>query len=263
MGANNLFIGDLRKVFGIVQSSMLIYPKEMIISTLRDYFSKDSYYHYVQDAWGFPKTPDVTDMPLGSGVHNELTTRIFIGESFRQDITFYPAIIVRSSSSKYTPISINRNQGKVEYESILYEDGYGNSKQINYPASIVTEGAFEGSMSIDVFARSIAERDELVELVSMALTEIYFDDLCKIGLIVKPLDISSLTETEDRKDKLYKGTISFPIRTEWKRVIPINNIINSIVFIVEFQDLKNPNSIPAPNLTISTDITLSELLLNI
>jgi len=123
MGANNLFLGDINKVFGLVQSSMIVYPKEMIIATLKDFFSQDTYYHYVKDEWGFAKTPSHLDLPLGAGVHDNITSRVFIGESFRQDKSFYPAVIIKSSSSKAVPVSINRNYGKIEYQDMLFEDG--------------------------------------------------------------------------------------------------------------------------------------------
>jgi len=263
MGANNLFLGDINKVFGLVQSSMIVYPKEMIIATLKDFFSQDTYYHYVKDEWGFAKTPSHLDLPLGAGVHDNITSRVFIGESFRQDKSFYPAVIIKSSSSKAVPVSINRNYGKIEYQDMLFEDGYGNSKTIKYPMQFVTEGAFEGGISIEISARSIRERDDLVERVAMCFTEIYFDDLVKVGIIVKPPDIGSPSENDDRKDKLFKTVVSLNIRTQWKRVFPIKNIIDTIIFSIEFQDLVNQNSVPAANLTINTDISYTDMILNI
>lgn len=263
MGANNLFLGDINKVFGLVQSSMIVYPKEMIIATLKDYFSKDTYYHYVKDEWGFAKVLDHTGLPLGSGVHNTDVTRLFIGESFKESIAQYPSVFVKTTSMKYIPISINRNQGKFNFEDMLFVDGYGNSKQIKYPKEFVTEGIFEGSMSIDVQARSIRERDDISELIAMCLTEVHFKDLEDIGIIVKPLTISSMSESDDRNDKIHKSSITFDVRTEWRRVIPIKTLIESIIFSLEFQDLNNPESVPAQNLTINTQISLEDLLLNV
>ena len=40
MSSNNFFKSDLYNVYNIIQASMLVYPKEVIITTLRDFFSK-------------------------------------------------------------------------------------------------------------------------------------------------------------------------------------------------------------------------------
>lgn len=254
---------------------MLLYPKEIIIATLRDFFSKDSYYHYSKDQWGFANTTDHTDLPPGAdlpsgpGAHPELSpsnilsTRLFIGENYRYDGIYYPAILIKSGGSRYVPVSINRNQGSVQWENILFEDGYGNERVVNRPKSFVTAGAWEGSIIIDVLTRSLRARDELVELVAMCFTEIHFDSLYDVGLIVKPINIGSATETDDRNDKLFRQSLTLDIRTEWRREIPISSIIDAIVFSVEFADLENPNAPVASNLTIHTEVNVVDVLLNL
>src|SRR5580692_8811576 len=110
---------------------MIVYPKEMIIATLRDLFSQDIYYHYSEDQFGFPNTTDHTDLPAGAdipvgGINSTATsntllpTRVFIGENYRYDGIYYPAILVKSGGSKYVPISINRDQGGVQYTDLVY-----------------------------------------------------------------------------------------------------------------------------------------------
>lgn len=274
MSTNNIFKTDLHAIHNVVQASMLLYPKEIIISTLRDFFSKDSFYHYAKDQWGFANTTDHTDlppgadMPFGPGAHPELnfntqlSTRLFIGENYRYDGIYYPAILIKSGGSRYVPISINRNQDTVQWESILFQDGYGNEKIVNRPKSFITAGAWEGSIIIDVLTRSLKSRDELVELVGMCFTEIHFDSLYDVGLIVKPISIGAATETDDRNDKLFRQSLTLDIRTEWRREIPISNLIDAIVFSVEFVDLQNPNAPVASNLTINTEINVIDVLLN-
>jgi hypothetical protein len=272
MSSNNFFKSDLYQIHNIIQASMLVYPKEVIIATLRDFFSKDSYYHYSKDQWGFANTTDHTDLPPGAdlpsgvGAHPELSntvnlsTRVFIGENYRYDGIYYPAILVKSGGSKYVPISINREQGTVQYEDIIYEDGYGNQTTVSRPSKFVTAGIWEGSIIIDVFSRSLRSRDDLVELVGMCFTEIHFDSLYDVGIIVKPITIGSPTETDDRNDKLFKQSITLDIRTEWRREIPITNLIDAILFIVEFGDLDNPNAPIAPNLTINTEVDVNDII---
>lgn len=272
MSSNNFFKSNLFGIYNIVQASMIVYPKEVIIATLRNYFSEDDYYHFSKDQWGFPNTTDHTDLPPGADLpygpgsapqlspHPVLATRLFIGENYRYDSIFYPAILVKSGGSKYVPISINRNQETIKYERTLITDGYGNETIISKPISIVTAGVWEGSIIIDVMSRSLRARDDLVELIAMCLTEIQFDTLHEVGVIVKPISIGAATETDDRNDKLFRQSITLEIRTEWRREIPIGNIIETILFTANFVNLLEPNSPAAPNLTINTETNVADML---
>ena len=273
MSSNNFFKSDLFGIYNIVQASMIVYPKELIISTLRDFFSHDSYYHFSKDQWGFPNTTDHTDLPPGADLpygpgsnpqlnpHPVLPTRVFIGENYRYNGIFYPAILVKSGGTRYVPISINRNQGEIRYQQQLFEDGYGNSTIIAKPTSFVTAGAWEGSIAIDVMTRSLRSRDDLVELVGMCFTEVHFNTLHDIGLIVKPISVSGTSETDDRNDKLFRQTLTLDIRTEWRREIPIVDTIDAILFTATFADLEKPDSPVAANLTINTEVNVTDMLL--
>lgn len=263
MATNNLFRSDLYKIHDIVQNSMIVYPKEIIIATLRDFFSLDSYYHYSKDAWGFANTVDQTDLPLGAGLHDNVTTRVFIGENYRFDGIYYPAILVKHGGAKYVPVSINRDATKVQWQYRSFEDGYGNVTTFRTPKDFVFSGAWEGSIVIDVLTRSLRSRDDLVELVAICFTQITFDSLRKAGVIVKPLSISAPSETDDRNDKLFRQTLTLEIRTEWLVRKPIGNIVEVINFSMEFGDLENPNAPVAQNLTINTNVSLFDVMSSI
>lgn len=268
MSSNNFFRSDLYNIHNIIQNSMLVYPKEIIIATLRDFFAKDSYYHYAKDQWGFANTTDHTNLPLGADIpqfkdQQGLSTRIFIGEAYRFDSIYYPAVLVRSGGFRYVPISINRDQGSVQYKTVIFEDGYGNQVFIKQPESFITVGAYEGSVVIDVLTRSLRSRDDIVELISILFTEIAFNFLYDIGITVKPLSVSAPSETEDRNDKLFKQSITLDLRLEWRREIPIDTLIDRILFAVEFQNLNNPDSIPALNLEIVTEVNIVDTILNL
>lgn len=262
MSTNNFFKSDLFGIHNIIQASMLVYPKEIIIATLRDFFSKDSYYYYSKDQWGFPNPVDHTDLVPGAGIHDNLTTRVFIGENYRYDGIYYPAILIKSGGSRYVPISINRDKGGIQYEDLLYEDGYGNQTVLSKPKAFITAGVWEGSIVIDVLTRSLRSRDDLVELISMCFTEVSFDTLYDVGVIVKPINIGAASESDDRNDKLFRQTLTLDIRTEWRREIPVGNLIDAVLFSVYFEDLSKPASAPAANLTINTEVSLTDLLLN-
>lgn len=271
MSSNNFFKSDLMSLHNIVQASMILYPKEIIIATLRDYFSHDSYYHYARDAYGFANTTDHTDLPPGADLpsyfnanganQDGLSTRLFIGENYRFDGIYYPAILVKNGGSRSVPISFNREQGSIQYQDLIYEDGYGNQTIVHKPAYFITAGCWEGTVIIDVMTRSLRARDDLVEAIAMCFTEVTFDTLVDIGLIIKPLSIGAASESDDRNDKLFRQTISLDIRTEWRRLIPIASTIDAILFSAYFSNLSN-NSPVANNLTINTEANLLDTILN-
>lgn len=274
MSSNNFFTSDLYSIHNIIQASMMVYPKELIIATLRDFFSKDSYYHYSKDQWGFANTTDHTDLPQGADLPSgfaarpdlsptpNLSTRVFIGENYRYDGIYYPAILVKNGGFRYVPISINREKGGVQYDSILYEDGYGNQTIVKRPLSFITAGIWEGSISIEVLTKGIRARDDLVELIAMCFTEVNFESLVDVGIMIKPISIGSPSESDDRNDKLFRQSINLDIRTEWRREIPVGNIIDTIFFSIDFQNLESSTSIPAQNLQIRTDVNVTDMILH-
>lgn len=261
MSTNNLFKSDLPYLHNVVQNTMISAPKEIIIATLRDYFSHDTYYHFDKDAWGFANTVDHTDLPLGSGLNDHSTTRLFIGEYNRRDPIYYPAILVKHGGGRSVPISLNREDSTVSWDVILYEDGYGNSVYRKIPKSFVFAGAWEGSISIDVITRSLHSRDELLQEIMMCFTDITNKALERVGIAVKPnASWSAPSDQEDRNDKLFRQTITLEIRTEWRREIPVRNIVEVINFSVEFGYLSSPNAPIAQNLTINTNVTLLDIM---
>lgn len=272
MSTNNFFKSNLMILHNMVQFSMLVYPKEIIIATLRDYFSHDDYYHFSKDQWGFVNTTDHTDLPPGADLpqlHNKygaaqdgLSTRLFIGENYRYDGIYYPSVLIKSGGSKYVPISINRNQENIQYEDIIYEDGYGNQTTVHRPAYFVTAGVWEGTIIIDVMTRSLKARDEITEAIATCFTEITYDEILDVGIVIKPLSIGAASESDDRNDKLFRQSLTLDIRTEWRREIPVANVVDAIFFTATFEDLKKPGSPVAANMTVNTEVSLTDMLLN-
>lgn len=272
MSTNNFFRSNLMSLHNVVQHSMLVFPKEIIISTLRDLFSKDDYYHFSKDQWGFVNTTDHTDLPPGADIptiHNQdgalqdgLSTRLFIGENYRYDGIYYPSVLVKSGGSRYVPISINRDQEGVQYENIIYEDGYGNQSVVTRPAYFITAGAWEGSIIIDVLTRSLKARDEIVEIIAMCFTELTFETIQDVGIVIKPLNIGPANESDDRNDKLFRQSLTLDIRTEWRREIPVGNTIDAIFFTATFEDLSKSGTPVAQNLTVNTETSMTDMLIN-
>ncbi len=263
MATNNFFRSDLPNIYNVVQSTALAYSKDMIITILRDFFSRDSYYHYAKDEFGFAKTVDHTDLPLNAGLFDDSTTRIYIGENYRFDGIYYPALLLKANSIKYVPLSAYREGGATIYESTVYEDGYGNQKIINTPKSFLYAGVWEASFSIDIFTRSLRARDDLVELVLLCFSDIMFDSLRKAGIVIKPPQATSASESDDRNDKLFKQSITLDARCEWRREIPVENIIDAIFFSLDLVNLQDPDAIPSPNLAINNKLSITDMMIEL
>jgi hypothetical protein len=263
MGTGNTFKTDLYSLFDYYQNTIIVHPKELFIETLREFFSHDSYYHYVRDEWGFPKTPDHTDLSLDAGLNDDQTTRLYIGESYRHDTRYYPALIVKSGGSRSVPISINRDKNVVKWQSTRFVDGYGNESIINTPSCFVRSGAWEGTIIVDVESRSPRSRDELVELVTVPFIDLRMEDAMVAGVTVMKTDIQAPSEIDDRNDKIYKQSISFTIRSEWHREIPVNSVIDVIMICVDIGNLQTTPPELAPNLRIVTNVEFVNSLFDI
>lgn len=261
MAAGFQQVTDLYDIYHSVQNTMIRYTKDVFIASLREFFGRDSKYHYVSDSYGYPKTPDHTNLDPNAGLFDDLTTRVFIGEQNRTDIIYYPAVLIKSGSFRSVPISINMNEYVVEYEEMEFYDDSGNRKIISVPSKFVLAGAWEGSISVEIQSRGLRERDDLIELISMYFVNYNWKNFYRQGISIKPdLSISGPNERDDRNDKLYTQTIDVNVRGEWRREIPISNIIDTINFCVEFGvvDSSGNFSPTAPNLDISTKVELQD-----
>lgn len=261
MTTNNTNNSELYSLYDIVQSSMILWPKELVIEQLRDFFSRDSMYHFATDHFGFPQTPDHTNLPETAGYKDNLTTRLYISSAGRYDVVYYPGLIIRHGGATSVPISINRERACIQWDNLVFEDGYGNIKTLPTPASFIFAGSWEGTITIEVIARDPRTRDDLTELVSLLFTQIACDDMEKNGVGIKPGGVSAggPTETIDRTDTLFHQTITLQYRSEWRRKIPVRHIIDSINTSVEFGRVDNSSPVAA-NLTINTQQTLTDLI---
>jgi hypothetical protein len=258
MAAGFSYNTELYDIYYVVQNTMLRYPKDLIIASLKDFFGQDSKYHFVSDSWGYSKTVDLTDVPADAGLYDELTTRVFIGENNRYDIIQYPAILVKAGSFRYVPISLNRNLYYVENNITEFTDGY-QRRFLPTPDKFVMAGAWEGSLNIEIQSRAVQEADDLAELVAIYLVDINWSNLSRAGVSIKPdVSIGAATETEDRNDKLHHRIITINIRGEWRREIPISNFVELITFCVEFGDTTTDNY--APNIEVHTELELENVV---
>lgn len=253
------FKSDLPQLHSIVQNTMHLHSKELILFSLRDYFSKDSFYRYVTDHFGYSQKVDVTDLPLDAGINDDLTTRISIQETFPEEADYFPALVVKIGNFNSVPISFNRETGSVQWDYLTFQDGYGNIKTFKTPKHFIFAGAWEGSINIDVLARDMRARDDLADLVAMRFVDIAHNELLREGIIITGVSTSGPSETDDRNSKIFKDTVILKIRTEWRRHIRVGNIVEIIGEAIEFGQL-NDFSPVAANLTIHSEKTLIEVL---
>lgn len=260
MTTNNINRSDLPRIYDIVQNAMTLYPKELVIAALRDFFSTDSFYSYRHDPWGFPQTPDLTGVPLNAGLQDSITTRLFIGEAYRFDTNYFPALLVRHGGSTSVPISFNREAYCIQWGNMVFQDGY-NIKTFPVPEHFILAGAWEGTINIDVRAKDLRTRDDLVDLVGLNFVDVAFNDLVKSGLAIKGVSSGAPSEVQDRNDWIYQQTVSLTVRSEWRRQLPIANIIDVIRFSIDFRRFDPPPDGPvAANLSIVSNKTIMDLI---
>ena len=264
MGTGFLNKSDLFALYNYVQHTGHDYVKECIVESLIEFFAEDSYYRYVKDEWGFPKTPSQQGLPIDAGLNDDLSTRLYIGEYFRQDVQFFPAILVKSNGYKYVPISMSRNSYSVKYEAVLYTDGYNNQRVVHIPKYYEQVGAYNGSIEISILSRSSEARDELRDILMFFFSDARWNVLANSGIVINSISSSGDDgSSEDRNDKMFKTSITLDIRSEFLRQIPIENVVDAINISVEIGDTRKQEFMPALNMTIETSVDLAEMILSI
>lgn len=261
MATNNFFQSTLPLLYNVTQNNAILYPKELIVATLRDYFSNDTYYRSVLDPYGYPLTPEQLNLPQTAGFPpDSTTTRLLITENYRFDVQYFPSIHVANGGSRSVPLSINRGTYETIWDKLVFEDGYGNITTFPNPIAHIFYGSWEGTINVNIKTKDIRARDDLVDLVLILFTDIAFTDLYRSGVIVLNASASAPAEQQDRNDYIFTQTVSLNIKSEWRRRIPISSLVEIIDFIIQFGQLSPEPGPIDPNLTINTYITLQEAL---
>ena len=220
----------------IVQNSAIHHPKNLLIDTLRHYFSFDNTYTYRSDEYGFPLVRDLS----GTEPDTELSTEILITDTYRFDARFFPAIIIKNSGGSYKPISFNQNQ-TTKYRNDIIEDDFGTKKRVSIPTHIVLDGAWDVNFDVSVFSESMVELEELTEIITMILQYRAWRDLRANGLFIKTLNFSGENAEPYANDFVYSHSITINCRSEWRVEIPIENLVERVNFY--FESTKTPSII--------------------
>lgn len=214
----------------IIQNVSIVQPKNLLIDTMRMHFGRDNVFTYRADEYGFPATPNLT----GLTIDDPSTTKILISDVFRYEVKFFPAITVKSGGGKYTPISFNQNS-TIKYRKDIVTDDFGTSRVIRTPTHRVFAGAWDMSFDISIYSESHSELEEITEIVKMMLQYVSFNELRANGLFIKSLSLSGETSEAYANDHVYSNTITINTRSEWRVEMPIENIVEKIVFYFDIK----------------------------
>lgn len=217
----------------IIQQTCVVQPKNLLLDVLRNHFSNDNIFTYRRDQYGFPKTRDLT----GIDIDSEETTKILISDIYRYEVKFYPAIVVKNSGGRYVPISFNQN-ATYKYRKDIVENNYGMQVEQSTPTHRVYSGAWELTFDISIYSESQSELEELVDITSLLLQYVSWNELRANGLFIKELSLSGESAEPYANDYVYNQTLSLSTRSEWRVEIPIDNIIEKLVFY--FDSVKTP-----------------------
>jgi len=235
-------ITDIFHLENIVQQTGVVHSKNVLIDVLRNIFAQDRQYKYVSDIFGFPKTPSHLGLDPSAGLDDDETTRIFIGSTYRYDTKFNPSIIVKNTSSRYSPISFNQNLlGTIHRKEIL-TDGYGNQTILNVPAYNTIVGAWDQTFEVKIITENEIDREELADIVQVTLMGTRRLELQNDGVFIKSMSTSGESEQQYSNDYIYSISINLDVRTEWKVHIPISNVCERIAVCLAFKTLDGQTS---------------------
>jgi hypothetical protein len=221
----------------IVQNALMVYPKQIVIDLLRREFSKDSEYTYRQDEYGFPLVRDLTSVDLDSN----LTTRVLISDQYRYDMKFFPNIIVSAKGGTYKPLSANQN-GTIKYRTDYVEDAYGDRKVFRTPTHRVYSGMWDLNVEVQINTESHVETEELTDLTAIMLQYRLFHELRAAGFIIKNLSVGAESAEQYVNDFIYSQSISISGISEWRVEIPVENVLERVVFNISSTKTPSNNS---------------------
>mgnify|MGYP001463238999 CR=1 FL=1 len=217
----------------IIQNVAIVQPKNLLISALRDIFRSDSIFTYRDDQYGYPLTPDLT----GIDIDSELTTKILISDVYRYEVKFFPAIVIKANGGTYKPLSFNQNMTLKHREDII-ENSYGSMSKIKTPTHRIYAGMWDLSFDVSIYSESHSELEELTEIASMALQYSLWQDLRANGLFIKSLSIGGENAEPYANDFVYSQNITLSTFSEWRVEIPLDSIIEKLVFY--FDSTRHP-----------------------
>ncbi len=212
----------------IIQQVATVQPKNLLIDSLRKTFALDNIYTYRADEFGFPLVTDLT----GGDIDSENTTKILITDTYRYELKFYPAITIKAGNSQYKPLSFNQ-EGTVKYRRDQVEDEFGSRRVVSTPTHRVYAGRWDSNFEITLLSESQTELEALADIVTLVLQYTLWNELRANGLFIYRLSIGPENAEPYANDYVYNRTISISTYSEWRVEIPIDSVIEKLVFYFE------------------------------
>lgn len=212
----------------VIQQVAMVQPKNLLIDGLRRIFRGDNIYTYRDDEYGYPLTGDHTGEEIGSSN----LTQILISDIYRYEIKHYPAITIKSGGGSYKPVSFNQN-ATIKYRKDIVVSDFGGQSIVRTPTHRIYAGMWDLRFDVNIYSKSQTELEELTDIVSISLQNILREELRANGLFINKIGIGGESAEKYSNDYIYSQVISVPTISEWRVEIPIDNVIEKLVFYFE------------------------------
>ncbi len=103
------------------------------------------------------------------------------------------------------------------------------------------------NFEIAIYSESHPELEEITEIVKMILQYVSWNELRANGLFIKTLSVSGQSAEPYANDYVFNHTITVNTRSEWRVEIPIDNVIEKIVFYFDVVKTPIPHHVSSPN----------------
>jgi len=217
----------------ILYNTLVVDAKDILISSLREWFSHDSIFTYKSDEFGYPLIPQ-TDL-RGGGlagsqdiVWGTNSTKIIITDDYRFNSRFFPAITVTDNGGNNSEVSFNQEMGGVKYqlEEVVLD---GQIVQRRVPSHIIFAGAWKQNYAINVIAEDHQTRKRLKDIVSMLFVHVLRETLLNRGIFIEKVGLGGDREDQFANDYYYSSSINLDLYSEWRREVPVTLLVEAIM----------------------------------
>lgn len=229
-------LSNIYNLDGVVQNNAIGAGKALIIDYLRDIFKRDERYKYITDIFGFPKTPNHKDLDPDTGLVDSESTRIFIGSTYRYDVPFLPAVLVKHSSTNYKPLAFNPHGSWLNFQTVKTIDESGNETFTVLPTFLEYRGAWDQNFEIKVLTKSAEDTIQIADIILASLQGTFIGGLLGSGLFIKSTSAGGESEESiNSNDPLFSISISVETFSEFHIRRNVNNIIERIKLAVDIE----------------------------
>lgn len=223
-----------RPTYELTQSTHSDVIVDTIVEFLRQCFSNHPNYTYIprEDSWG----PDWEH------------TKIVIVDKYTEDALFLPVITTSVDSVRTKWLQFSQSPFQTVLKSQMNSDGSikRDKDGRELPSHYEYTGAYEGTISLIISANDTLEREELCNLIHVILAESGRDTLYMRGIFVSNVTVGGGSEIEYRNDFIYQQTISLDVYSEWRRKIPVGEVLRSIGYRMNTYEGEAPPTVNSP-----------------